>query len=93
MWVQRFNYVDFDVKTITAGDYTVEINILPSVYNKFLDTYKDPSNPMTENAQFKLYFQNEFEDRINHPDFPDQGYDDIDSRDYRKKIAQITFAY
>lgn len=46
---------------------------------------------MTENAQFKLYVQDELEERINN--LPDQGYDEPDQRHLRKKIAQITFAY
>jgi len=33
---------------------------------------------MSENAQFRLYVQNELEDRLNKSDFPDQGYDDED---------------
>lgn len=46
---------------------------------------------MTENAQFKLYVQDELEERINN--LPDQGYDEPELRHLRKKIAQITFAY
>lgn len=50
---------------------------------------------MSENAQFKLFIQNELEDRINHKDYPNQGYDDGDeaAEKDRKRIAQITFAY
>jgi len=42
---------------------------------------------MNENAQFKLYVKNEIEDRINHADFPDQGYDDEDEKKEMKRIA------
>mgnify|MGYP000011720241 CR=1 FL=1 len=35
--IQTTKYVDWDVKTITAGDYTVEFDISPSLYQKFLD--------------------------------------------------------
>lgn len=88
-------YVDWDVKTITAGDYTVEFNLEVETYEKFKKTYYDERNPMSENAQFKLYVQNELEDRLNAEDFPSQGYDDGDEAAQlaRKKIAQITFAY
>lgn len=50
---------------------------------------------MSENAQFKLFIQNELEDRINDPEYPNQGYDDGDeaAENDRKRIAQITFAY
>lgn len=53
--------------------------------------YYDKTNPMTENAQFKLYIKDELETRIN--ELPDQGYDEADQQGYKKKIAQITFAY
>ena len=29
-------YVEWDVKTITAGDYTVEMEISPSMWEKFV---------------------------------------------------------
>lgn len=88
-------FVDWDVKSITAGDYSVEFDLDVKTYDYFKNTYYDETNPMSENLQFKLYIQNDLEDRINHPDFPDQGYDDgdEDAQNSRKKIAQITFAY
>jgi hypothetical protein len=88
-------FVDWDVKSITAGDYSVEFDLDVSTYDKFKDLYFDKTNPMSENSQFKLYIQNELEDRLNDPEFPDQGYDDGDeaAQQSRKKIAQITFAY
>jgi hypothetical protein len=33
--LQKTKYVDFDVKTITAGDYTVEFDIVESIYKEF----------------------------------------------------------
>lgn len=48
---------------------------------------------MSENAQFRLYIQNELEHRLNKPEFPDQGYDDKDKKMLPKKIAQVAFAY
>ena len=89
--VQKNNFVDWDVKTITAGDYTIEFDIKEESYERWSKTYLDKQNPISEVAQFKIYLQNELERRINA--FPDQGYDPEDERDYEKKIAQITFAY
>jgi len=74
------SYVDWDVKSITAGDYSVEFDLEEETYHKWKNTYFDKSNPMSENAQFRLYVQNELEDRLNKSDFPDQGYDDEDKR-------------
>lgn len=66
--VQKTKFVDFDVKTITAGDYTVEFDLEEEIYEEFLDNYFDKTNPMGEVSQFKLYVQLELEKRLN--DFP-----------------------
>ena len=42
--------VDWDVKTITAGDYTVEFDISKDVYMTWLKKYFDRTNPISENA-------------------------------------------
>jgi len=31
----KTNFVGWDIKTVTAGDYTVQINIPDQFYNKF----------------------------------------------------------
>jgi Na+-transporting methylmalonyl-CoA/oxaloacetate decarboxylase gamma subunit len=46
--VQVNKYVDWDVKTITAGDYTVEFDIQPKVFDVFLANFYDPANPINE---------------------------------------------
>jgi hypothetical protein len=45
---QANKYVDWDVKTITAGDYTVEFGIDDQAYDMFLNKFYDPSNPLSE---------------------------------------------
>ena len=35
---QEFNYIEWDVKTITAGDYTVEFDIMPGFFEEWLET-------------------------------------------------------
>lgn len=53
-------YVDWDVKTITAGDYTIEFDIDPNqegIYEKWRSRYLDESSVLSESAQFKLYIQ------------------------------------
>mmetsp|Transcript_5223 Transcript_5223/g.8085 ORF Transcript_5223/g.8085 Transcript_5223/m.8085 type:complete len:884 (-) Transcript_5223:266-2917(-) len=87
--VQKNKFVDFDVKTITAGDYTIEFDIDEEVYENFEKNYYDETNPMSEAAQFKLYVQLELEQRIS--DFPNLGVDGDEDKPI--KIAQITFAY
>lgn len=48
--VQMNEFVDFDVRTITAGDYSVTFDLEVDTYNKFKDRYFDKTNPMSENA-------------------------------------------
>lgn len=37
--VAKNNYIDWDVKTITAGDYSVEFDITPEFFQRFLDVH------------------------------------------------------
>tara|TARA_B110000285_G_C15128413_1_gene621846 strand:+ start:618 stop:830 length:213 start_codon:yes stop_codon:yes gene_type:complete len=53
--IQKNAYVDFDVRTITAGDYSVEFDLEVETYDNFKEKYFDENNPMSENSQFKLY--------------------------------------
>lgn len=48
--VQMNEFVDFDVRTITAGDYSCTFDLEEATYNKFKDKYYDETNPMSENA-------------------------------------------
>ena len=84
-------FVEYDVDTITAGDYSVCFDLEEEAYERFKETYYDEQNPMCENAQFKLYLQNELERRINN--MADQGFREEEFRDDPILIAQITFAY
>lgn len=86
-------FVDFDVKTITAGDYTIEFELNKSQYNYFMKNYFDETNPMGEVAQLKLYIQNELKKRFNEMDSMGLEGTDEDNMIKEIKIAQITFAY
>lgn len=72
--IEKNKYVDFDVQTITASDYTIEFDLKESSYQTFKSVYYDKSNPMSEIAQFRFYIQKELEDRIS--EFPDMGFDE-----------------
>jgi hypothetical protein len=84
-------FVEYDVDTITAGDYSCTFDLEKDTYLKFTEHYYDCKNPMCENAQFKLYLQLELEERINK--MPVQGFREPEERNQPIKIAQITFAY
>jgi len=42
-------YIDWDVKTVTAGDYTIEFKVSIELYQKFLQKFYDEANPISEN--------------------------------------------
>lgn len=74
-------YIDWDVKTITAGDYTVEFDIDEALYKQFLEKFYDQANPISEINQFRLFVKDELERRLTK--FPDLGLDgdDLDVAD------------
>lgn len=45
---EKLKYVDYDVKTVTAGDYTVEFDIDEKHYDFFVDHYLQQDNPISE---------------------------------------------
>lgn len=59
--VQKNKYIDWDIKTITAADYTVEFDLHKDIFETFLERYYDPSNPISEIAQFRLFIKDELE--------------------------------
>ena len=62
--VQKTKYVDWDVKTITAGDYTIEFDINEEFYKAFLDKYHEKSISIPEIMQLRLYIKDELEKRL-----------------------------
>ena len=53
--IQSTKYVDWDVKTITAGDYTIEFDLDKDAFEHWKEHYLDESSLLSECAQFKLY--------------------------------------
>lgn len=89
--IQQNKFIDWDVKTITAGDYTIEFDIGPDVYEKFKDRYYDVSNPITEIGQFKLFVTDELETILTA--MPALGLDGPEGDLAPVKIAILTFAF
>ena len=89
--VQANNYIDWDVNTITAADYTVEFNIEPEFYYRFLNKFHDPSNPISEIGQFRLFLKDELEARLT--EMPALGFDGTEGDEAPVNIAMITFAF
>jgi len=46
--IQSNSYVEWDVKTTSAADYTVEFRIHPEMYEHFQEKYLDETNPISE---------------------------------------------
>lgn len=44
--VQVNKFIDYDIKTITAGDYTVEFDIHEDFFHNFEKDYYDKTNPI-----------------------------------------------
>lgn len=82
-------FVDWDVKTISAADYTVEFRVKPEMYEHFQEKYLCETNPLSEIGQFRTYVKHEMEARLT--DFPNLGIDG--DGDDPVKIAIITFAF
>ena len=87
--VAKNNFVEWDVKTITAGDYTCEFDIEEEFYNQFL-TMQGGKKPqgMTMIVHFRNWITKEMEDKLSA--MPSLGFDTgVD----RIKIANTTFAF
>ena len=81
--------VEWDVKTITAGDYSVEVTITQSMWDTFVTTLYDPSLMKSKLEQFRLYFTKEFSRRLS--ELPDLGYEDEPVE--KVNIALVSFAF
>lgn len=46
--IQQNAYVEYDVKTTSAADYTLEFKIYPEMYEYFQEKYLDETNPISE---------------------------------------------
>lgn len=89
--VEENNYIEWDIQTITAADYTVEFEIEPEMFAAFKNKFFDPTNPLSEISQFRFYIKNEMEQRLT--EFPGLGYEGNKGDFSEVKIAMITFAY
>lgn len=62
--IQANQYVEWDLKTITAGDYTIEFPITSKMFTFFEINYYDPSNPIPKVAQLRYFIKDELETRF-----------------------------
>ena len=62
--VFKNNFVEWDVKTITAGDYSVELEIPEGLYKRFVAEKFDALSGRTKIEAFRDYLQGELEQRL-----------------------------
>jgi len=95
--VQINEYVEWDVKTITAADYTIEFDIKPDFYNAFVDQeyqgWKASQSDrgveyITPQEAFKDWIAHEMERRLDQ--LPHQ---DMDDDVTEIKVAKVTMAF
>jgi len=75
MKVSQNNFVEWDVKTVTAGDYTIEFDIVEEMWEKFVQTQaanKPVGMPMI--VHFRNWITKEFETRLSA--CPDLGFEE-----------------
>lgn len=73
--VAKNNFVEWDVKTITAGDYTIEFDISKDFFEKFKSVHGDKKPADKTMAQFfNAWITKEMEDKLST--MPDLGYEE-----------------
>jgi len=82
-------FVEWDVKTITAGDYSCEVNITKNMWDTFCNEHYNNLSGKTKIVSFRDYFKSELEERLTR--LPDLGYEDPPPE--KIIIAMISFAF
>ena len=88
--VSKNDYVEWDLATITAGDFTIEFDIGADFYEKFIIKHgaKKPEDA-SMGQHFRDWIHKEMEDKLSK--MPNLGYDDIPPQHI--EIAATTFAF
>lgn len=97
--VQENNYVEWDVKTITSGDFTIEFDITKALYEDYVEKEhqgwvnaraEEGQTPPTVVAGFQGWIQHEMEKRLEQ--LPNLGFDG-DDEESSVKVAVTTLAF
>lgn len=81
--------VEWDVKTITAGDYSVEVKITKTMWQNFQATLYNPADVRAKLTQFRDYFNQTFCKALTA--LPDLGYEDEPPKSIRISLIQFAF--
>jgi hypothetical protein len=88
--VAKNNFVEWDVKTVTAGDYSIEFDITDEFYDSYvrmIGINQDKNIAMA--SHFREWIQNEMEAKLKQ--IPDLGYEEVPQE--RIEIAATSFAF
>ncbi len=87
--VAKNDFVEWDVKTITAGDYSVEMDISEDMWNNFVAAEYNPlTNKKSKVQHFRDILRKELNKRFSS--LPNLGFEEDEDE---VRIAQITFAF
>ena len=51
----KINMLEYDMNTISAGDFTVELDITKKMYDEFLDNFYEPYGTREKDENGKIY--------------------------------------
>jgi len=95
----KMNQLDWDIQTITPGDYTLQYEITDEAYHWFLNEVYYPNNYEAQGVSiglaFKTYMKTELERILTNKlvDMRGSGKDMSNIKINEIKIADITFAF
>jgi hypothetical protein len=83
------NQIEWDISTVTAGDYTVDLKISPQMFQTFLNDYRQQYFSLdTLGYGLKRHIKEELENMLTGR-VPSLGFESVD----RIRIADIHFCY
>ena len=85
----KYSFIEWDIKTVTAGDYSCELSIPKEMWEAFLHNHYNPQSGKTKIVAFRDFLKEELEERMTK--LPDLGYEE--QAPARINIAMITFAF
>lgn len=98
--ISNLKNIDWDVQTITAGDYTVELAITPEAYDRFIENHfntHDRAAGVSTGESFKTFIRKEVESTLTrYLKENGSGSDDHSHQTNQLtevKIADIVFAF
>lgn len=95
----KLTNIEWDVATVTAGDFSVEYTITPDMYSEFIEVYFSKEPQDSPGYQFKVFLKDSIEN-ICTDEFKRKKQEDAllnreaNDKDLDKiEIAEITFAF